>query len=72
MAATGEGSSQLPPCTRQMREAAFPSSIGGSSIASISGIACPMADLSPCCLDVTGLRGSHQLLEFGEDLLDRI
>jgi hypothetical protein len=55
-----------------MRQAAFPSSIGGSSIASISGIACPMADLSPCCLDVTRLCGAHQVLEFGEDVLDRI
>jgi hypothetical protein len=72
MAATGEGSSQLPPYTRQMRQAAFPSSIGGSSIAAISGIACPMADLSPCCLDVTRLCGAHQVLEFGEDVLDRI
>ena len=31
-----------------------------------------LADLSPCCLDVAGLCGSHQVLEFGEDLLDRI
>ena len=30
------------------------------------------ADFSPGCLDVARLRGSDQVLEFGENLLDRV